>query len=160
VALSPEETNPTAIHKDWAYWYYPKFLGARESAIITHAYEKTRILPLEQFPPLCLIPGERNISAFIADYFVQFIRENEITPGCCLVLPPLESLTRFFQLLEADIRRAFLVLKLQGHQYDIPGYYGHITLWICPSDFSLSSSATTPSDLPSTPTHSSSPQSI
>lgn len=109
-------------------WYYQKFPHAQdiEHTPIAH---RTKLISLEQFPPVCLLHIEGNISYFLADYIAQLIKDNDIAPGCCLFLPSLESLTRLLKVEEIDIKRAFTLLKMKGHHYQFSGYYGNIALW-------------------------------
>jgi hypothetical protein len=90
--------------------------------------KKSMALYLDDLTPLFL-RDSKNSSSYIALYLIRLIEAQQALPGSCFLLPSLESLSGYFDVHYTEIQKAFRKIKLQGHDYVIPGYYGSISLW-------------------------------
>jgi hypothetical protein len=106
-------------------------LGHIESVLIKEVPISfmTRVFTLEDMPGY---ERQRHMAGYlsIAHYFIQLLEAKMISPQSCLLLPSLHSLTRFFTAPTLDVQKAFQHLRNLGLDYMMPGYYGHISLWV------------------------------
>lgn len=99
----------------------------------------TKVIHLEELPPFHANKGLNGkqhhihlVHERIAMYLMRLAHAHSTGLGCCLLMPSLFSLEKFFHAPYYEIRKAFHWLKVHGHEYMIPGYYGHISLWTHP----------------------------
>jgi hypothetical protein len=93
--------------------------------------KKARVIVLEELPVLETMdrqPEER--SQALANQLSRFMEAQGALSCATLLMPSLCSMTRYYGMTEREIRRAFRLLKPEGHDYMIPGMYGNITVWI------------------------------